>query len=196
MQLLKYSDNVHQELIANKPIYEALRQHFTGEQQLAEFLGGNSQRQHYRIGELESGIVLATREPLNPNLMSGDYMLTLECDTAQAYMDRFPLSDLNPKGIQGVIEYCKQNSLEDTFITTPVCIGVQFRRRGMKQPSYALVVEDLSAGGTLEYTDKLDGDVMIPKGTNIKVIFDIPTTGSNPAVEFFDTRRLLVFEPE
>jgi hypothetical protein len=186
MKHLEFSDRVREEILQNRDLLERIRRHFSGEELLAEFLGGANNK-HYRIGRLDSGLWLATREPVENNGYIG---LAAECDSASCMMDRY-----QSNGLQNVIEECIQKRIAG-FLATSICIGVKYQDRKTGEDAYALIIEELTCGKTIQYDVGYDGDIGKVRGTDIVVRFDLPSDPKRvkPREEYFNPERMLVFK--
>ena len=146
-----------------------LARHVTG-QQRAEFIGGSQNHWHHRVGRLQNGLWVATREPIVEK---------------KVYDDLPSLAQLPyyaPRTFDEVVEkleeYCQRAEyeyLEGKFIVTSFCVGVRYRHnndyRGL------ILIEDLRKGRVVKIFD--DGDRGEIEGEDRVILFDLTPDDPN-----------------
>ncbi|MEW6035319.1 MAG: hypothetical protein AB1529_01785 [Candidatus Micrarchaeota archaeon] len=158
---------IRAQIIGEKPLLKKLAAHFFEARKLDDVLGHGTNNIHYRAGMLPSGLWVATREQFEEPIRSGDP------DRADPLRARFRQTG-NWKTLEFGI-YCREaycwsefggfgrNRSVSEFVenggegyATAFSILVRYKPLWRRSPMYAMLVEDLSAGG--QYRLETPGD--------------------------------------
>ncbi len=167
MDHFKCSMDVRQRIIEDKTLLRELSRHFIEGKKLETVLGHGSNHIHFRAGSLPGGPWLATRERFVEPIPHGDPART------DAFRARF--LDSGSWKAAGLEMYCKEAycwserfgfpaSVSDfardggSGYVTAFTIGVRYKPAWKERPLYALLVEDLTAGGSLDVSADADDD--------------------------------------
>ncbi|MEW6723217.1 MAG: hypothetical protein AB1324_08180 [Candidatus Micrarchaeota archaeon] len=169
MDHFRRSMSVRTQIISDKPLLKKLACHFLEQRKLDEGLGNGSNNIHYRAGPLASGLWVATRQQFGEPIPYGDparsdAMRARMRETGHWKTDAFELfcreaycwSEFGGFGInRSVAEFVERGG---PGYVTSFCIGVRYKPLWRSGPLYALLVEDLTAGGAFMLEKHEDHD--------------------------------------
>ncbi len=185
---------VRAQIIRDRPLLKKLAAHFLDERKLDDLLGFGTNNIHYRAGMLPGGLWVATREQFEEPIrfedpgrtdalrarlrQTGNYK-TLEfgiyCKEAYCW------AELGGFGTNGSVSEFAENG--GAGYVTAFSIGVRYTPRWRSTPLYALLIEDLSAGGQYrletpgdeDWVARIDG-----RGAPVQIdLDDFPRWGKN-----------------
>lgn len=186
MNRFQYSQEIKERILADKNIYNTLRNHFLGIERLTDNLGSGTAHEHFRVGKLKNGLWITTREIHH---CYTDHITGLEsyCQHAEEINE-----DVKGKNIQEIIEELKDNEI--AMAATSFTIGVRYRGSISDNFNYALLVEDLTAGGAIEYEDH-NSLVKKVKGRDISICFDLEECFVPRPIKYMLDENMLIIEP-
>ncbi len=161
MDYLAHSQEVRRLILTSEPIMKTLREHLRGHK--ADFIGGGSCHKHYRIGMLESGLWVASRESFSTK--------QIVRANQHGFKITFGLRNFNEE-VEKLEEFCQKAQSEyeqGTYIVTSFCVGVRYKSE--KQWRGLLLLEDLTQGGNVHITS--EGDNGTIEGAKKRVLFDL-----------------------
>lgn len=186
MDHFKRSQEVRGRILQDKPLLKKLADHFLEQGKLEQVIGAGSNNIHYRAGMLPDGLWIATREQFQEQIPYGDparsdllrarfretgNWKTLELETfcREAYCwTEFGLFN---GGNRSVSDFVRNGG---TGYVTSFAIGVRYKPPWKRTPLYALLVEDLTAGGVFSLKTHPDADwIGQIEGTNAPVQLDL-----------------------
>lgn len=167
MDHFRHSMSVRQHILADRPLLRRLEGHFLEGNKLDEMLGYGTNNIHYRAGMLPGGLWVATREQFREHIPYNDPART---DTLRAKLRETG----NHRQLEFAL-YCKEAycwSESYGFVPSVTAfaenggpgyvssftIAVRYQPSWRETPFYALLLEDLSAGGAVSLSTLPDDD--------------------------------------
>lgn len=160
---------VRDRIFADKPLLKKLSDHFLEERKLGEILGYGTNNIHYRAGMLEGGLWVATRQQFQERIPYGDparsdklraglretgnwktLELELFCREAFCWAEFGGFG-----GSRSVTDFAENGG---PGYVSGFSIGVRYKPCWRSNPLYALLVEDLTAGGVFSLAKPEDAD--------------------------------------
>jgi hypothetical protein len=206
MDHFRHSMAVREQILAEKPLMKKLAGHFLEHRKLEEAIGNGTNNIHYRAGVLPGGLWVATREQFQEPIPYGD---PARCDPVRA---RFRETG-NWKTIEFDI-FCKEaycwadsfgmsRSVSEFMETqgagyvTSFSILVKYQPAWRERPLYALLVEDLTAGGAFTLDKPAERDwVARLNGTYKTVQIDLDDfprwRASHPSVPDYTAEQAII----
>ncbi len=174
MDHFQHSQAVRQQILADRPLIKKLEAHFLEGRKLDAVIGFGTNNIHYRAGMLPGGLWVATREQFREHIPFGDPART---DARKA--------SLRETGNYRQLEfslYCKEAycwSEAHGFVSsvaeferrggagyvTSFTIAVRYQPAWRDRPFYAMLLEDLTAGGSVGLSKLPDDDSVAYTGT-------------------------------
>ncbi len=169
MDHFQHSMAVRERILADRPLIKKLAAHFLEGRKLDETLGNGTNNIHYRAGMLSGGLWVATRERFVEPIPYGDAArsepgrarmretgqwkpgeLEIFCKEAYCLSELFGFR-------QSVREFASSGGLG---YVTSFSIGVRYKPSWKERPLYALLIEDLTAGGAFAISKRMDDDAV------------------------------------
>ncbi len=167
MDYFEYSQERKAEISGNREMTRNLRDHFSGGRRLPGDLRGGTNNRHFSVGQLENGLYAAIREPImkvERCQEENKRELEMYCSDAEDMAKEYKVV-----GIQNII-HDREKCGESAWLASSFAIGVKFKFFDYWR--YALIIEDLTAGGSVKYVRGLGEDSGVTEGGH-EVVFDL-----------------------
>ncbi len=174
MDHFQHSQAVRQQILADRPLIKKLEAHFLEGRKLDTVIGFGTNNIHYRAGALPGGLWVATREQFREHIPFGDQArsdsrkarlretgnhraleFSLYCKEAYCWSESFGF-------IPGVTAFSENGG---TGYVTSFTIAVRYQPAWRDRPFYALLLEDLTAGGSVSLSKLPEDDSVAYTGT-------------------------------